>query len=533
MPDLVLASTSPYRRALLARLGVPFRCVAPRRRRGGVEGPDRSRPASWPNAWPGRRPRASRRTEPDAVIIGGDQLVAFEGRVFGKPGDAGAGRRAARDDGRADARADHGGRGLASRGRRRAHRRDDPLDAAARARARSNATSRPTGPFDCAGGYKLEERGIALFERIESADHTAITGLPLIALTTILRGLGVRDPVNALDVPSTREGDRRMTIDPQRGRARSSVEILRANERPRPEAGPPEAQADGRERVRVLPRVVRALRPATGRSSGRATRARALWSAATSTSKTSAPTATTRASSSSTSTTSTRRSSAPAPSTRSVARPASCSPPNCGGCPRCRRTGWCIAYLDEYRSAVTTPIHAAAARRRGPEAVARADLGDPGQDGARDPGRAARPEHRAAQERDAADRPEQAETSRRRAERGPRRGARGGRGVRQAEGPARVLPTHRRDRPGRRDRQPGREALPRAGGRGRLGRDQPAARHQGGAAVGLAPCAGIRPPRRRRERGRARGPRPATSRRGRRRGSTCSRSAATDSGSAR
>ncbi|MBV8076170.1 MAG: Maf family protein, partial [Planctomycetaceae bacterium] len=45
-------------------------------------------------------------------------------------------------------------------------------------------------PLDCAGSYKLERRGITLFERIESEDHTAITGLPLIALTTILREIG-------------------------------------------------------------------------------------------------------------------------------------------------------------------------------------------------------------------------------------------------------------------------------------------------------------------------------------------------------
>ena len=49
-------------------------------------------------------------------------------------------------------------------------------------------------PLDCAGSYKLEARGIALFERIDSSDHSAVTGLPLIALTTILRGLGYPIP---------------------------------------------------------------------------------------------------------------------------------------------------------------------------------------------------------------------------------------------------------------------------------------------------------------------------------------------------
>jgi septum formation protein len=49
-------------------------------------------------------------------------------------------------------------------------------------------------PLDCAGAYKLESRGIVLFDRIVAEDHTAITGLPLIALTTILRDLGFAIP---------------------------------------------------------------------------------------------------------------------------------------------------------------------------------------------------------------------------------------------------------------------------------------------------------------------------------------------------
>jgi septum formation protein len=49
-------------------------------------------------------------------------------------------------------------------------------------------------PFDCAGSYKLESRGIVLFDWIESDDHSAITGLPLIALVTILRELGFAIP---------------------------------------------------------------------------------------------------------------------------------------------------------------------------------------------------------------------------------------------------------------------------------------------------------------------------------------------------
>ncbi len=49
-------------------------------------------------------------------------------------------------------------------------------------------------PLDCAGTYKLECRGIALFERIDSADHSAIIGLPLIHLTQVLTEIGYAIP---------------------------------------------------------------------------------------------------------------------------------------------------------------------------------------------------------------------------------------------------------------------------------------------------------------------------------------------------
>jgi septum formation protein len=49
-------------------------------------------------------------------------------------------------------------------------------------------------PFDCAGGFKAESLGIALFERIESEDPTALTGLPLVWLSGALRRAGIRVP---------------------------------------------------------------------------------------------------------------------------------------------------------------------------------------------------------------------------------------------------------------------------------------------------------------------------------------------------
>jgi septum formation protein len=192
VPELILASTSPYRRALLARLGVPFRCVAPAVDEGALGDPSLS-----PRALAQRLARAKAErvaaAAPDAVVIGGDQLVSFEGRVFGKPGDAGRA---------ADQLAVMAGRphelitavSVVHPGGAFDHTDVTTLWMRPLTRPEVERYVAADRPFDCAGSYKLEQRGVALFERIESADHTAITGLPLIALTTVLRGLGFAIP---------------------------------------------------------------------------------------------------------------------------------------------------------------------------------------------------------------------------------------------------------------------------------------------------------------------------------------------------
>ena len=170
-PDLILASTSAYRRALLERLGVPFRGVAPEFDeeafpRNGLS------PRALAEALARGKADAVAAREPAAVVIGCDQLEAMSGRahelitamVVVAPG-----RRFEHTD---VAR-------LAMR----------PLGRAALERYVARDL-----PVDCAGSYKLERGGIALFERIESDDHTAITGLPLLALAGILAGLGFDAP---------------------------------------------------------------------------------------------------------------------------------------------------------------------------------------------------------------------------------------------------------------------------------------------------------------------------------------------------
>jgi septum formation protein len=192
MSDLVLASTSRYRQELLKRLGLPFRCHVP------LVHEDELKIGDWgPKELAEHLALAKARSlceiEPAATIIGSDQLVSFEGRIYGKPGSP---ERAAEQ---LEAMA-----GLAHQlitavavwhaGQVFMHTDTTTMQMRTLSRAEIERYVEADRPIDCAGSYKLEERGITLFERVETHDYTAILGLPLIALTTLLRRLGYPIP---------------------------------------------------------------------------------------------------------------------------------------------------------------------------------------------------------------------------------------------------------------------------------------------------------------------------------------------------
>ena len=190
--DLILASTSRYRRALIARLGVPFRSEDPGVDEAAWKG-SITDPRALAEALALAKARAVAARYPGSVVIGGDQVVAFEGSILGKPGSvAGA-------EAQLGAMAGRSHELITALAVVAPWRTYPILDVATlhlrvlspSAIARYVAVDQPT---DCAGSYKLEERGIALFERIEAADHSAITGVPLIALTSILIELGFAIP---------------------------------------------------------------------------------------------------------------------------------------------------------------------------------------------------------------------------------------------------------------------------------------------------------------------------------------------------
>lgn len=192
MSQLILASTSVYRRELLERLRLAFESHAPEVdeeaiKDSGLSPLEISRQLSQDKAL------ALKGKFPDAVIIGSDQVLDFEGESFGKPIEFDA-----------------------------AFEQLKKLSGNTHFLHTSYALSCPQGlhvetvtakmqmrqlsdqaiknyiqkdePFYCCGSYKLESLGISLFERIDCEDHTAIIGLPMMKLTTQLLKRGFSLP---------------------------------------------------------------------------------------------------------------------------------------------------------------------------------------------------------------------------------------------------------------------------------------------------------------------------------------------------
>jgi len=191
-PALILASTSPYRRALLQRLGLEFSAQAP-----GIE--ERHVPGEAPEARARRlaseKARAVATRAPEAVVIGSDQVAAAGAQVLDKPGDLAGAR--AQLSALAGQRAHfHTACAVVHRasGLEALHLDTTVVSVRALAPAEIERYLERERPFDCAGSFKVEALGIALFERIDSEDPTALIGLPLIWLAATLRRAGYALP---------------------------------------------------------------------------------------------------------------------------------------------------------------------------------------------------------------------------------------------------------------------------------------------------------------------------------------------------
>jgi septum formation protein len=187
---LILASGSRYRAELLGRLGLPFEACSPavdETPRPGESCAETARRLARAKA------EAARARFPDAWIVGSDQVADLAGRAIGKPGHRDAARAQLRD----------------MRGRTVTFQTAVCLIAGGTVREALVPTRvvfrdlsdeeieryldrEPA--FDCAGSAKSEGLGIALLDRLTGDDPTALVGLPLVALSAMLREAGARVP---------------------------------------------------------------------------------------------------------------------------------------------------------------------------------------------------------------------------------------------------------------------------------------------------------------------------------------------------
>lgn len=187
--QLVLASTSRYRRELLTRLHLPFEVHAP-----NVD--ETPRPGETPSATALRlsvmKAQAAAEKYRDALVIGSDQVLMLGTEQLGKPGDyEHAFAQLKNMQGRA--MVFHTALTLLNSRTGGVQTRDVPTVVHIRplSDAQIDAYLKKEQPYDCAGSAKSESLGIALMERMESPDPTALIGLPLMALTAMLANEGV------------------------------------------------------------------------------------------------------------------------------------------------------------------------------------------------------------------------------------------------------------------------------------------------------------------------------------------------------
>tara|TARA_A100001391_G_scaffold85722_1_gene56078 strand:+ start:27848 stop:28441 length:594 start_codon:yes stop_codon:yes gene_type:complete len=189
---LILASSSPFRRELLGKLGLAFEHQSP-------DIDESARPGEPPTELVLRLARAKAnalaQAHPGALIIGSDQVAVIDDQVLGKPGDhANAVAQLRRASGRRvtfltglcllDAASGRHQSGCERFQVQFRTLRDDQIE----------RYIEQEQPFNCAGSFKSEGLGIVLFKSLEGRDPNALVGLPLIMLTDFLAAAGVALP---------------------------------------------------------------------------------------------------------------------------------------------------------------------------------------------------------------------------------------------------------------------------------------------------------------------------------------------------
>jgi len=186
---LLLASSSPYRRELLSRLRIPFECASP--------DIDESQQADeTPEQYVGRlaseKAQALRQQYPHHWIIGSDQACVLNGVAVSKPGNRETAIRQLKQASGNKIRF-HTGLALFNANTGESWSLVEPFDVCFRQLSSDEIEHYVDieTPYDCAGSFKAEGLGIALFTALEGRDSSALIGLPLIGLVDLFKQAGI------------------------------------------------------------------------------------------------------------------------------------------------------------------------------------------------------------------------------------------------------------------------------------------------------------------------------------------------------
>ena len=183
--NLILASTSPYRERLLARLGMPFTCQAPGTDESHHDG---EQPAELAQRLALAKARQVAKHNPGAWVIGSDQVASLEGTIMQKPVIH---EKAVEQLRASSGKCVHFDTGVALVGGPENHEwfHVEHFSVYFQELSHSDIENylRIEQPYDCAGSFKCEGLGIVLFKRLRGDDPTSLEGLPLIALTRLLK----------------------------------------------------------------------------------------------------------------------------------------------------------------------------------------------------------------------------------------------------------------------------------------------------------------------------------------------------------
>lgn len=190
MPRLILASTSPFRRAILEKLTLPFEVSAPDVDESRL---DKEQPPQLVGRLACAKAMKVAEYHPDGLIIGSDQVAVIDDTILGKPGThAKAVAQLQQASGKTVTFLT--GLCLYNAGTGRCQSEVVPFKVVFRELSLQQIENylRAEQPYNCAGSFKSEAMGIALFERLEGDDPNTLIGLPLIRLIRMLENEGVR-----------------------------------------------------------------------------------------------------------------------------------------------------------------------------------------------------------------------------------------------------------------------------------------------------------------------------------------------------